>query len=599
MQAIVTELYGIVGMFFTTDVRYELPRSILDFSDGSSSEGSTSESEPEVDEALPAVDPALRIAYAAGKTARAAAREVRNERRRKANERSKAKIREDDYIQRRRDLKTQRDHERTVYPMMWKRMSATSQSRATEEEEYRTAYLTLDPILLWTLVRKTHLTHMYGDEDPMKEINQHEQESKYGMMRQGEREFITTFKARFDEQVLANDAVGVAKISDSLRALDFLGKLDPKRFRKMTQDMKNDALRHKADAFPTTLARAYRIASRWHGDNGGPTPTPSGSALVTEEVHVTASKDTEKRAGKAGGGKKKSLADVECYLCEEKGHYARNCPNRKPTAEKVHVSKAEPDSDDESQEREWGVALVASCEKVMFTKYDVLLDNEASLNIFNNKDLLTGLRKAERSIRVSGIQTGGGVTVDREGDFGEFGTVFYSGDASANVLSFAAQRDAGAMIRYEHEEDIFTLQPKDSDSIYRFGRKPLPGSEGKFYSCDWRSVESESAMITTVQQNLQAFTKREIERARSACELMSRMGFPTVGMAMSIVNSGSNFDICARDFEIAESIWGKDMASVKGKTNKRATATADVSIKAKTVQKDYLLTLCSSTKLLF
>ena len=78
MQTIVTELYGIVGMFFTTDVRYELPRSILDFSDGSSSEGSTSESEPEVDEALPAVDPALRIAYAAGKTARAAAREVRN-----------------------------------------------------------------------------------------------------------------------------------------------------------------------------------------------------------------------------------------------------------------------------------------------------------------------------------------------------------------------------------------------------------------------------------------------------------------------------------------------------------------------------------------
>ena len=29
MQTIVTELYGIVGMFFTTDVRYELPRTIL------------------------------------------------------------------------------------------------------------------------------------------------------------------------------------------------------------------------------------------------------------------------------------------------------------------------------------------------------------------------------------------------------------------------------------------------------------------------------------------------------------------------------------------------------------------------------------------
>ena len=599
MQTIVTELYGIIGMFFTTDVRYELPRNIIHYPDASSSENSTSESEidaPADEEEEPLVAPtaaetAALLAYAAAKPARAAAREVRNERRRKAAERSRAKYREEDYIQRQRDLKTQRENERTVFPMMWKRMSTNSQNRVKEEDEYRTAYLTLDCVLLWTLIRKTHLTHMYGDTDPMKEVNRHEQESKYGMMRQGEREFINNFIARFDEQVLANDAVGVAKITDSMRALDFLGKLDPKRYKRMTEDMNNDALRHKADAYPTTLARAYRIASRWQGEGVALTPLPSGAALVTEEVHVTASKDTEKRAGKTGGTKKKSLADVECYACEGKGHYAKNCPNRKSTVEKVHVTKTEDDSDDDSREGDWGVALVASCERCLFTEFDVLLDNEASLNIFNNKDLLTRIRKAERSIKVSGIQTGEGVIVDSEGDFGEFGTVFYSGDASANVLSFASQVDAGATIRYDHIEDCFTLQPKGSDNVYTFGRKTLPGSEGKFYSCDWRSIEAETALVTTVEQNLQAFTKREIGRARLARELMSRMGFPTVGMAMSIVNSGSNFDISSRDFEIAEAIWGKDMASIKGKTTKRATVTADISIKAKVVQKDQVLSI--------
>ena len=242
MQTIVTELYGIVGMFFTTDVRYELPRTILHYPDASSSEDSTSESEPDAtadeDEeqehvvAPTAAETAALLAYAAGKPARAAAREVRNERRRKAAERSRAKYREEDYIQRQRDLKTQKENERTVYPMMWKRMSPSSQNRVKEEEEYRTAYMTLDCVLLWTLIRKTHLTHMYGDSDPMKEVNRHEQESKYGAMRQGERELINTFKARFDEQVLANDAVGADKVTDSRRALDFLGKLDPKRYRK-------------------------------------------------------------------------------------------------------------------------------------------------------------------------------------------------------------------------------------------------------------------------------------------------------------------------------------------------------------------------------
>ena len=448
MQTIVTELYGIVGMFFTTDVRYELPRNIIQYPDASSSEDSTSDSEPdnpadEEDEPL-AVTPeeaAARLAYAAGKPARAAAREVRNERRRKAAERSRFKYREEDYIQRQRDLKTQKENERTVFPMMWKLMSPSSQSRVKEEDDYQTAHLTLDCVLLWTLIRKTHLTHMYGDSDPMKEVNRHEQECKYGMMRQGEREFINTFTARFDEQVLANDAVGVTKITALLRALDFLGKLDQKRYRVMTEAMNNDALRHKADAYPFTLARAYRIASRWQGIGGAPKEqqqTPSGAALVTEEVHVTMSKDTEKQAGKTGGTKKKSLADVECYACEGNGHIARNCPNRKSAVEEVHVTKSEPDSDDESHGGGWVIALVTSSERCLFTQYDVLLDNEASLNIFSNKDLLTGIRKAEHSIKVSGTQTGGSVTVDSEGDFGEFWTVFYSGDASANVLSFAS-----------------------------------------------------------------------------------------------------------------------------------------------------------------
>ena len=545
MQTIVTELYGIVGMFFTTDVRYELPSTILHYPDASSSEDSTAESEPDApadEEEEPAVAPtaaetAALVAYAAGKPARAAAREIGNERQRKSAERSRANYREEDYIQRQRDLKTQKENERTFYPMMWKRMSPSSQNKLKEVEEYRTAYMTLGCVLLWTLIRKTHLTHMYGDSDPMKEVNRHEQGSKYGAMGQGERELINTFKARFDEQVLANDAVGAAKVTDSRRAFDFLGKLDPKRYRKMSQDMNNDAVRHKADAYPTTLARVYSRASCYQGIDGGapkePQQTPSGAAFVTEEVYVTLSKDTEKVAGKTGGTRKKSLTEVECYACEEKGHYARNCPNRKLKGEKVHVSKAEPDSDDESGEGEWGIALVVSSERCMFTQYDVLLDNEASLNIFNNKSLLTRIRKSEHSIKVSGIQAGGGVTVGSEEEFGEFGTVFHSGDASANVLSFTSQMDAGAMIRYDHEEDLFMLQPKDSSNVYKFGRKTIPGNRGRFYSYDWRTVEAEMAMVTTVNQNMKAFTKRGIDRARSARELMGRMGFPAVGTAIS------------------------------------------------------------------
>lgn len=101
-----------------------------------------------------------------------------------------------------------------------------------------------------------------------------------------------------------------------------------------------------------------------------------------------------------------------------------------------------------------------------------------------------------------------------------------------------------------------------------------------------RSIDVETAIVTTVEQNLRAFTEREIERARAARELMVRMGFPSAAMAMSIVNSGSNFDISSRDFRVAEAIWGRHMASLKGKTMKRASVVLDIMIKAKIVQKE-------------
>ena len=48
MQTIITELYGIVGMFFITNERYELPRvSYRDYPVDSSSESEGSESEAE------------------------------------------------------------------------------------------------------------------------------------------------------------------------------------------------------------------------------------------------------------------------------------------------------------------------------------------------------------------------------------------------------------------------------------------------------------------------------------------------------------------------------------------------------------------------
>jgi hypothetical protein len=49
---------------------------------------------------------------------------------------------------------------------------------------------------------------------------------------------------------------------------------------------------------------------------------------------------------------------------------------------------------------------VTSGENAHFSDFDVLLDKEASISIFQNKDLLTGVRGADRRVLLGGIQRG-------------------------------------------------------------------------------------------------------------------------------------------------------------------------------------------------
>ena len=141
---------------------------------------------------------------------------------------------------------------------MWGSMSPASEGKVQESEGYEAALLSRDCVQLWEFVRRTHLTHIYGDGDPMVQVNIQEQESRYAELRQAEREFLTSFKLRFDNQAKANAGAGVAPISDSKRALDFICKLDPKRYRSMLAKVRNNALSMEENAYPQSLSAAYR-----------------------------------------------------------------------------------------------------------------------------------------------------------------------------------------------------------------------------------------------------------------------------------------------------------------------------------------------------
>jgi hypothetical protein len=105
---------------------------------------------------------------------------------------------------RRRKIEEQELNLTKMWPLVYGCVSPQSQAKVKEFPGYETAKSTRDVIKLWEFTRKSHLTHMYGATDKMRAVNVNDQKMKFNNMRQGDREFVSDFKTRYDNQLKAN-----------------------------------------------------------------------------------------------------------------------------------------------------------------------------------------------------------------------------------------------------------------------------------------------------------------------------------------------------------------------------------------------------------
>ena len=89
-----------------------------------------------------------------------------------------AKLREGAYDGRRKAIAQQKADEQKVWSIMWTKMSPASQSKIQEMDNFEQACLDRDCVQLWGFVRRTHLTHIYGEGDPMTQVNVQEAENR-------------------------------------------------------------------------------------------------------------------------------------------------------------------------------------------------------------------------------------------------------------------------------------------------------------------------------------------------------------------------------------------------------------------------------------
>jgi hypothetical protein len=82
------------------------------------------------------------------------------------------------------------------------------------------------------------------------------------------------------------------------------------------------------------------------------------------------------------------------------------------------------------------------------------------------------------------------------------------------------------------------------------------------------------AMVTTVAEREKKFSKREVSRAAAAREMMRKMYHPSDVGLIRTINHGvmTNCGVTGKDVVIATDIWGRDVASIRGKSKDRGPA---------------------------
>jgi len=185
--------------------------------------------------------------------------------------------------------------------------------------------------------------------------------------------------------------------------------------------------------------------------------------------------------------------------------------------------------------------------------------------------MLSNIRKTKTPIRLKGID-GNSIDVEEEGQLLGYGTVYYHPSVAANVLSFFNIAKRFKSVVYNNQEQDAFIVKRDDDTFLEF----VPSKEGLYYY-DYRNsiarsmmkpVRSTTMVVESVETMRRNFMKKELKQAEEARRLYVMMGRPSVHDFANMIKKGKilNNPVSMDDYKIAETIYGKDLGVIKGKT---------------------------------
>ena len=283
-----------------------------------------------------------------------------------------------------------------LYADLWGQLSPDSEDLVKRHADYAIFSMANDPKGLLDAI---YATHQY-ETTSIGRMDKKKARDRFHAVTQGHYELITNFKERFDFAYNAYKDAGNADIEDGDLAMDFFDALNENQFGKFRTNML-DAVAYQGAIMPANLSDMYAAALAHRGNHAESRGRHSHEATF---AHYDGGRGGGKRGGARGGRDRHAKGDNgdrECWGCGSKDHLRRDCPNANNTK---RDSKSGDSNERGSESKK--ITAISAKEKgnAHFVNYallaqdegwlsmtDVLLDNQANISTFKNKNLLVDI----------------------------------------------------------------------------------------------------------------------------------------------------------------------------------------------------------------
>ena len=369
----------------------------------------------------------------------------------------------------------------------------------------------------------------------------------------------------------ANEIVeATARARDDYLACLFITKSDPKRYGNLIADLENDYTRGigaRGDGgYPDTLSKAYDMIVNYRTMRVSHRQSEQENGIAFYVEHGT-DQGRGRGCGNGRGGRGRGIpgrgdgrgngnrASRE-ELVDEQAHVIENNQNNVDIeGYPVFVHDTTRAEHMLLKHRQQGRKLPNNW---------LLGDTCSTANIISDLSLLTNIRKAPHAIAVH--CNAGTVLLDSWGDFGTFPKpVWYNPKGIANIMSLY---EVSKHYRIEWDTD------RGNHITVHTGPNPIvfhPSEKGLYHHVLSDSGTTDIwTFFQTTKQQAEAYSKRQVERARAARKVQNILMFPSTREYMD--KGIKQLRICTitrGDILAAEDIYGPNLGSLKGKTVRR------------------------------